>query len=281
MLEQSLLCMDVLQTQLGPCMRKLRYQRRESLSAIWALRFGLFAAVLSVLGFLLHRLGKIETPEFVLIVGLGGALAIFSLLCAAKGWRNLWVNGDKGGARSFWGGVFSLLVLMPLCFVGSQWYGSPPLYDVTTNFETPPQFPPMMPARLPHMNMSTDNVQSDMLAQMSAYPEVIGRRYEAAPDRVAQGVVNTIKAFGWTQISRDTPLTEQNATRFAAVAHSTILGLKSDVVIRLLDEGETTYVDMRSVSQYGKRDMGLNAVFITSFLSALEGEVNKAPADAE
>ncbi|MCL7999374.1 DUF1499 domain-containing protein [Brucella sp. 21LCYQ03] len=262
-------------------MRKLRYQRRESLSAIWALRFGLFAAVLSALGFLLHRFGKIETPEFVLIAGLGGAFAISSLLCAAKGLRNLWVNGDKGGARSFWGSVFSLLVLMPLCFVGSQWYGSPPLYDLTTDFETPPQFPSTMPARLPHMNMLTDNVQSDMLAQMSAYPEVIGRRYEAAPDRVAQGVVNTIKAFGWTQISRDTPLMEQNVTRFAAVAHSPIIGLKSDVVIRLLDEGETTYVDMRSVSHYGERDMSLNAAFITSFLSALEGEVNKAPADVQ
>lgn len=74
---------------------------------------------------------------------------------------------------------------------------------------------------------------------------------------------------------------EQNATRFAAIAHSPFLGLKSDVVIRLLDEGETTYVDMRSLSRYGKRDMGLNAAFITEFLSALEGEVNKAPADVE
>ncbi|MFS2326182.1 DUF1499 domain-containing protein [Brucella sp. H1_1004] len=262
-------------------MRKLRYQRRESLSAIWALRFGLFAAVLSVLGFLLHRLGKIETPEFVLIAGLGSALAIFSLFFSAIGLRNLWVNGDKGGTRSFWGGVFSLLVLMPPCFLGSQWYSSPPLYDLTTNFETPPQFPSTMPARLPHMNILTDNVQSDMLAQMSAYPELIGRRYEAAPDRVAQGVENTLKAFGWREISRDTPLPAQNAIRFAATAHSPILGLKSDVVIRLLDEGETTYVDMRSVSQYGERDMGLNAAFITSFLSALEGEVNKAPVDAE
>lgn len=59
---------------------------------------------------------------------------------------------------------------------------------------------------------------------------------------------------------------EQNATRFAVTAHSFILGLKSDIVIRLLDEGETTYVDVRSLSRYGKRDMGQNAGFITDFL---------------
>ncbi|MBK0020507.1 DUF1499 domain-containing protein [Brucella pseudogrignonensis] len=262
-------------------MRKLRYQRRQSRSAIWALRFGVFAAVLSALGLILHRFGKIETPDFVLVATAGGIFAILALLCAAKGLRNLWVNGDKGGARSFWASFLACAVLLPLCFVASLWYGSPPLYDLTTDFETPPQFPSTMPARLTRMNSLPVEVQSDMLRQMSAYPDVMGRRYEAAPDRVAQGVENTLKAFGWKQISRDTPLPTQNATRFAATAHSTILGLKSDVVIRLLDEGETTYVDMRSVSRYGTRDMGLNAGFITEFLSALEGEVNKAPADVE
>ncbi|ANG95438.1 hypothetical protein A8A54_02370 [Brucella pseudogrignonensis] len=262
-------------------MRKLRYQRRQSRSAIWALRFGVFAAVLSALGLILHRFGKIETPDFVLVAAAGGIFAILALLCAAKGLRNLWVNGDKGGARSFWASFLACAVLLPLCFVASLWYGSPPLYDLTTDFETPPQFPSTMPARLTRMNSLPVEVQSDMLRQMSAYPDVMGRRYEAAPDRVAQGVENTFKAFGWKQISRDTPLPTQNATRFAATAHSTILGLKSDVVIRLLDEGETTYVDMRSVSRYGNRDMGLNAAFITEFLSALEGEVNKAPADVE
>lgn len=262
-------------------MRKLRYHRRQSRSAIWALRLGVFAAVLLALGLLLHRFGKLETPDLVLVASVSGVLAIFALLCAAKGLRNLWVNGDKGGARSFWGSFLACVVLLPLCFVGSLWYGSPELYDLTTDFETPPQFPSTMPTRLPRMNPLSVDVGSDMLGQMSAYPDVMGRRYPAAPDRVAQGVENTLKAFGWTRISRDIPLPEQNAIRFAATAHSSLLGLKSDVVIRLLDEGETTYVDMRSLSRYGKRDMGLNAAFITEFLSALEGEVNKAPADVE
>jgi hypothetical protein len=262
-------------------MRKLRYQRRQSRSAIWALRFGVFAAVLSALGLVLHRFGKLETPDFVLVAALGGALAILALLCAAKGLRNLWVNGDKGGARSFWASFLAFAVLLPLCFAGALWYDSPQLYDLTTDFETPPQFPSTMPPRLPRMNPLSADVGGDMLGQMSAYPDVMGRRYPAAPDRVAQGVENTLAAFGWTQISRDIPSPEQNATRFVATAHSMFLGLKSDVVIRLLDEGETTYVDMRSLSRYGKRDMGLNAAFITDFLSALEGEVNKAPADVE
>ncbi|SBW13388.1 hypothetical protein BR10RB9215_C10192 [Brucella sp. 10RB9215] len=262
-------------------MRKLRYQRRQSRSAVWALRFGVFAALLLAIAFLLHRFWRLETPDFVLVAILSGALALLALICAAKGFRNLWVNGDKGGARSFWGSVFALVVMVPLALVGALWYGSPPFYDVSTDFETPPQFTDNMPARLQWMNPLTERVNGDPLAQLSAYPDVVGRRYEAAPDRVMQGVDTTLKAFGWTVIARDVATPEQNAIRFAATAHSFILGLKSDIVIRLLDEGETTYVDMRSLSRYGKRDMGLNAGFITEFLGALEGEVNKAPADVE
>ncbi|MFD1197690.1 DUF1499 domain-containing protein [Brucella gallinifaecis] len=262
-------------------MRKLRYQRRQSRSAIWALRFGVFAAVLSVLGFILHRSSQIETPDFVLVMAAGGFFSLLALLCAAKGLRNLWVNGDKGGTRSFWGSFLACVVLFPICFLASLWYGSPPLHDVATDLENPPQFPSNMPARLPRMNALTAEIKGELPGQMSAYPDVTGRRYEAAPDRVAQGVENTLMLFGWTLISRDIPMNSHDSIRFAATAHSAILGLKSDVVIRLLDEGETTYVDMRSVSHYGERDMGLNAAFITGFLSALGGEVNKAPADAQ
>lgn len=262
-------------------MRKLRYQRRQSRSAVWALRLGIFAAVLLVLGFLMHRFWVLETPDFVAVAGLSGILAALALLCAIKGFRNLWLNGDKGGARSFWGGFLASVVLLPLFVAGGMWYGSAPLYDLVTNFRSPPQFPPQMPQRLPRMNPITAQVQGDMLAQLSAFPDVQGHRYRAAPDRVAQGIAAVLKSFGWTLITQDSPPAEPNAVRFAATAHSFILGLKSDVVIRALDEGETTYVDMRSLSHYGKRDMGLNAGFITQFLAALEGEVNKAPPDAE
>lgn len=262
-------------------MRKLRYQRRQSRSAVWALRFGIFALVLLALAFLLHRFWTLETPDFVLVAGLSTALAGLAVLCAAKGFRNLWVNGDKGGARSFWGGIFAFAVLLPVGLVTALWYTSPALYDLSTDFETPPQFPPDLPPRLQWMNPLTVPVSGDALTQLTAYPDVVGRRYEAAPDRVAQGVETVFKTFGWEMIARNAPSPEQNATWFVATAHSFILGLKSDIVVRLSDEGETTYVDVRSLSRYGKRDMGQNAGFITDFLGALEGEVNKAPPDVE
>jgi uncharacterized protein (DUF1499 family) len=45
------------------------------------------------------------------------------------------------------------------------------------------------------------------------------------------------------------------------------------VAIRLTDEGETTYVDMRSASRYGRGDFGDNARRIAGFLDALDAEM--------
>jgi len=262
-------------------MKKLRYQRRQSRSAIWALRLGLLGAFLLTAAFVLHRFWRLETPDFFIAVAICFVLAMLALICAARGLRNLWVHGDKGGMRSSAAVILALIVLMPLLSFGAFWLHSPPFYDVSTDLETPPQFPADMPQRLSFMNPLTSRVSGDAVTQFIVYPDVIGRRYEAAPDRVAEGVVNVLKHFGWQVVASNVSVQEAGAVSFVATAHSLLLGLKSDVVIRLLDEGETTYVDMRSLSRYGTRDMGQNAALITEFLGALEGEVNKAPADVE
>ena len=70
-------------------------------------------------------------------------------------------------------------------------------------------------------------------------------------------------------------------TEGAEVSNDHSLSIRIDKAGVFLDEGETTYVDIRSLSRYGKRDLGQNAAFITEFLGSLEGEVNKAPADVE
>ncbi|WP_343313811.1 DUF1499 domain-containing protein [Brucella sp. BE17] len=262
-------------------MRKLRYQRRQSRSAVWASRFGLLATLLLTASFVFHRFSTLETPDLVIAAAICFLLAVLGLICALRGLRNLWVHGDKGGMRSSAAVLLALIVLVPLLAFGTFWLRSPPFYDVSTDLETPPQFPANMPQRLSFMNPLTPRVSGDALTQFIIYPDVIGRRYEAAPDRVAEGVANVLKDFGWQVITSDVAEQEAGTLSFVATAHSFILGLKSDIIIRLLDEGETTYVDMRSLSRYGTRDMGQNAALITEFLGALEGEVNKAPADVE
>ncbi|WP_275789453.1 DUF1499 domain-containing protein [Pararhizobium gei] len=52
-----------------------------------------------------------------------------------------------------------------------------------------------------------------------------------------------------------------------------ILGLRFDVLIRLREEAETTFVDMRVASRYGAHDLGRSARFADQFLHALDAEL--------
>ena len=55
-----------------------------------------------------------------------------------------------------------------------------------------------------------------------------------------------------------------------AVASSLVFGFKSDVVIAIQSEAESTLVDMRSASRYGQHDFGANATLIEKFLADLD-----------
>ncbi|KXF78339.1 hypothetical protein ATN84_00610 [Paramesorhizobium deserti] len=258
-------------------MRKLRYERRKSRSAIWSFRLAVFSVILLLFSALGHRFQAIETPDFLILATLVAVLALLALMLAAKGFADLWRNGDKGGARSLWGSVLALAVLAPFALAGYLAYVTPPLYDISTDLTMPPQFFRAIHQRKVGMNRINDDASQRAAMQMVAYPQVTGRRYEGSPDRILEAVMAVIEAQGWTPTGRFGMPGEQVETVVEAVAHSFLLGFASDIAIRLTDEGETTYVDMRSVSRYGPRDLGLNARFITDFMNALDQQVNGAP----
>lgn len=49
-----------------------------------------------------------------------------------------------------------------------------------------------------------------------------------------------------------------------------VLGIPQDVLVRLSEEEETTFVDMRAATRDGNHDLGLNAELITRFLRDLD-----------
>ncbi|PST26388.1 DUF1499 domain-containing protein [Mesorhizobium plurifarium] len=54
---------------------------------------------------------------------------------------------------------------------------------------------------------------------------------------------------------------------------SLIVGLRFDVLIRLREEAETTFVDLRVASRYGRHDLGMGAMFAEEFLRDLDAEL--------
>lgn len=278
---------------------KIRYERPVSHAASWARRLGLFVMLLFLVSAALHRLGMIASETFAALLALSGVIAVLTLLLSAQGLLRLWMVGAKGGVASVSGLFFSLVVLVPVGLLAFRFYTLPPLNDISTDRVDPPEFLEPVQQRmisLPFLGSASGSYEG----QVEAYPRVTGRRYDGAVDRVLEAVREVAENTRISILRVSVPVTEppadqiegsvidrgenpspgqNNSTAASPVillqgeSRAMILGLESDVSIRLSEEAETTYVDVRSVSRFGPHDLGTNAEIITAFLAALDAEL--------
>ncbi len=288
---------------------RIRYERPVSHAASWSRRVGLFALALFVVSALLHRIGVIVSDTFVTLFVLSGCLAALAFLLAAIGLLRLWMVGAQGGRASAKGLFFSLLVLIPVGLALYRVQTLPSLYDISTDTVDAPTF--IEPVR--HSAFWLPLVASEQTGyegQAEAYPRVTGRRYEGAMDRVLEAVRLVAENSGIRITDEKTPevaddsddedssvivpdatesteaIVSDDAAEGPSVidlvqprillqgeTRSMVFGFASDISIRLSEEAETTYVDMRSVSRFGPHDLGSNALIISEFLAALDAEL--------
>ena len=248
-------------------------ERRSSRAALWALRLSTFSAVLFVVSGLGHRLGLVETIGFFWVLGLVAALALASLVLAGGGFFQLWMHGDRGGISAARAVIVALLVLSP--FLVSAWrvYAFPMLSDISTDLTDPPPLDAAARLRSGNMNPVTPISAEHGAVQTDFYPEVTGRRYPLSADRVEELAAALVLDNGWTLTAPLLPPTDGGDGMIEALARTAILAFPIDVSIRITDEGETSYVDMRSASRYGRHDLGDNAARIADFLTALDAAV--------
>ena len=331
---------------------KIRYERPVSHSASWSRRLGLFALVLLIVATIMHRFDSLGPDTLAAVMVLSGLIAALAAILGIVGLIRLWMVGAKGGKASAWGLAFSILVLVPVGFAVFRVYSLPPLHDISTDTANAPDFLNDIDGRLvtvPFMIAAAE----PYAGQQEAYPQVTGRRYEGAVDRVLEAVYLVSENKGIritdsriperasevseTDDAAEAPDTEELATDDGvedAVADapestqqdsasegettsdegladgevselaeglvtdgdgedqvllpaapppvvitlqgetkSLMLGFESDISIRLSEEAETTFVDMRAVSRFAPHDMGINAALISEFLSELDAQL--------
>ena len=248
-------------------------ERRSSLAALWAERLAIFSAVLFVVAGLGHRFGFVETIGFFWVLGLVAALALAALVLAGAGFFQLWTYGDRGGIAAARAVIVALLVLSP--FLVSAWrvYAFPMLSDISTDVTDPPPLAAAARLRSGDMNPVTPISADQGAVQGDAYPDVTGRRYPLSADRVEELAAALVLDNGWTLTAPLLPPANGGDGMIEALARTAILAFPVDVSIRITDEGDTCYVDMRSASRYGRHDLGDNAARITGFLTALDAAV--------
>lgn len=245
-------------------------ERRASSAAKWARRLAIFSAVLMFTAVAGHRFALVETIPFFWLLGIVATLALTALVLAGIGLSRLWAYGDRGGRASTRAVLLSIVVLLPFAFGVYLAFSLPRLTDISTDPLDPPVF---STARGQGMNPVAAISADDAALQLAYYPAATGRRYPLLFDRAHEIVVAVLGNLGWRIVSNPPLQLEIHETTIEAVARSPIFGFVSDVAIRIIDEGETSYIDVRSVSRYGMHDLGDNAAKVARFFSAVEAEI--------
>ncbi|NZD48298.1 DUF1499 domain-containing protein [Rhizobium leguminosarum] len=295
----------------------IRFDRPVSNAARLSRLLAAFSLVLALAVMIAHRFGGLATPYLVLLLIAAAGGALLSVMLAAVGLRSLWMTGAEGGLAALAALIFAAFPLGLGAYATERYMTRPDIYDVSTDPVSAPDW--LSP---PHSDQIwlKRNVQvtpEDREKQLAAYPELTGRRYEGALDRVLEAVrkvakmsgITITKSSGDTEPDRDaedrpvkppqpgddavadapdivpvpTPrpydddvaklIRGVNGVTLQGTTRTLILGLRFDIIIRLREEAETTFVDIRVASRYGQHDLGFSAEIAGDYLKALDAEL--------
>lgn len=242
-------------------------RRSVSRIALFALVFSLAVAILGAMSGLGNRWGMWDfRTGFTLLrwAAYGGMAALVIALIAAI------VTRPGSARRGF--GMSAIALLIALIVVAIPWQnrrqaqGVPPIHDITTDTNDPPQFVSIAPLRADAPNPVTYEGEEIARQQLQAYPDIEPVLLDMPRDRAFQRALDAAESQGWEIVDA-----AANEGRIEATDRTFWFGFYDDVVIRLTEVNGRTVVDVRSKSRVGRSDLGVNAERIRDYLADVRG----------
>ena len=143
----------------------------------------------------------------------------------------------------------------------------PPIHDITTDTQEPPEYVAVLPLRVNAPNTTAYGGEKIASLQREAYPDVQPLILNVQPPQAFERALATVREMGW-----DVVATDAAAGRIEATDTTFWFGFKDDVVIRVRPADRGSRVDVRSLSRVGGGDAGTNAKRIRAYLDALRVE---------
>ena len=176
-----------------------------------------------------------------------------------------------GGPRRGFALAFAALVVGILA-VAIPWQSRrsgaslPPIHDLTTDVNNPPQFVAIAPLRADAPNPIEYDGPEVAAQQQRAYPGLQPVLLEMPLDRAFQRAFDAAEQQGWRIVEANV-----DEGRIEATDRTFWFGFYDDVVIRLTPVDGRTVVDVRSKSRVGGHDFGTNANRILDYLEDVRG----------
>jgi len=140
----------------------------------------------------------------------------------------------------------------------------PPVHDITTDTENPPQFVAILSLRKDAPNPAEYGGPEVAAQQRAGYPDLGPVTLPVSPETAFQRALLAAREMGWE-------IVDANSTegRIEATDTTFWFGFKDDIVVRITPVEGSSRIDVRSVSRVGKSDVGTNAKRIRKFLQTL------------
>jgi uncharacterized protein (DUF1499 family) len=141
----------------------------------------------------------------------------------------------------------------------------PPIHDITTDTDNPPEFTMAEQQRGAGANALEINLET-VSQQQKAYLDLQTILSDLSLDEAFDRAVQVANAMGWEIYHQD-----RNAGVIEAVDTTAIMAFQDDIVIRVRSNAQGTLLDLRSVSRVGVGDIGANAKRIRAFQQRFNG----------
>jgi uncharacterized protein (DUF1499 family) len=143
---------------------------------------------------------------------------------------------------------------------------TPPIHDITTDTQEPPEYVAVLPLRVNVPNTTVYGGEKIAVQQRAAYPDLQPLILNLTPPQAFDRALATVREMGWELVAADAAV-----GRIEATDTTFWFGFKDDVVIRVRPANGGSRVDVRSLSRVGGGDAGTNAKRIRAYLDALRG----------
>ena len=229
---------------------------------------GIIAAMLLPIGALGSRAGLWPFTVGFLFLAIGVVVALLTTISGSF----VVVRALRRTASSDYlaPGIGVGICLLVLLVIGGQFVPAaslPPIHNISTDIEDPPQFDAIVSRRSgsnPHgydASQKIGDVGTLGDLQRAAYPHLATFRSAVSVPVGLERAVAILKNMGLEVVAVD-----RVTGRVEATATTFWFGFKDDVVVRLKDDGGVTSVDLHSASRVGQSDLGVNARRVATFL---------------
>ena len=228
----------------------------------WGAIAGSAAVVIAPLG---YRIGVAPLGLAFALLALGFlVLVVGALLLLVAALRR---RVSPGTERLAYGALAAAIIvsLFPLSALISGG-GAPPIHDITTDTENPPQFVAAVALNTPGRTDYDGEAIAEQ--QRAAYPDIRPVTLPVDTGVAFDRALAAVEGMGWQLLEADA-----TAGRIEATDRTFWFGFADDVVIRLTNSGDGgSRVDVRSQSRVGGGDLGANANRVREFLAVLTDE---------